>query len=206
MLRATVRSLHGRPCAAGRGRAGGNFKRPSNSWRRDDGSLIAASMAYYAVLSFFPLLLLLIAVLGFVLQFSPGAQNAQKELLRLLAQNTSPELADHVRTSMQAIQTNAVVGGPVGLATLLVAAIGIFTQIDVAMDRIWNLRTPAVTRRHRRDPPRPVPSIPSVSDAPGRRGRGLGGIHRRHGRLGRASLRGRRDRRQPGLEPRCTPR
>jgi membrane protein len=108
-------------------------------WRRDDGSLIAASMAYYAVLSFFPLLLLLIAALGFVLEFSPGAQDAEKGLLRVLAQNTSPGLEEHVRTAMQAIQTNAVIGGPVGLATLLVAAIGIFTQFDVAMDRIWNI-------------------------------------------------------------------
>jgi membrane protein len=109
-------------------------------WRHDDGSLIAASMAYYAVLSFFPLLLLLISVLGFVLQYSSGAQDAQKELLRLMAQNTSPELAEHVRTALNAIRTNAVIGGPIGLLALFVAAIGIFTQLDVAMDRIWNIQ------------------------------------------------------------------
>jgi membrane protein len=109
-------------------------------WRRDDGSLIAASMAYYAVLSFFPLLLLLVAALGFVLRFSHGAQDAEKGLLEVLAQSTSPGLAEHVQTSLKAIQTNAVIGGPLGLAMLFLAAIGVFTQLDVAMDRIWNLR------------------------------------------------------------------
>ena len=116
------------------------LRRTLRRWRRDDGSLIAASMAYYAVLSFFPLLLLLISVLGFVLQFSSGAQDAQKELLRILAQNTSVGLAEHVETALTAIRTNAVIGGPLGLFTLFVAAIGIFTQLDVAMDRIWDTR------------------------------------------------------------------
>ncbi|MBN1588086.1 MAG: YihY/virulence factor BrkB family protein [Pirellulales bacterium] len=107
------------------------------SWRHNDGSLTAASMAYYAVLSFFPLLLLLIAVFGFVLRFSTGAQDAQTELLRVLSENTSPLLADHVRSALKAIQINAFIGGPLGLAVLLLAAIGIFTQLDIAMNRIW---------------------------------------------------------------------
>lgn len=112
-------------------------------WRLDDGSLVAASMAYYTALSFFPLLLLLIAVLGFVLRFSSGAQDAQQELLRIVAQNTSPSLAEHVHTALTAIRAKAVVGGPLGVLVLLVAAIGVFTQLDIGMKRIWNVpRTP----------------------------------------------------------------
>ena len=58
----------------------------------------------------------------------------------MLAQNTSAGLAEHVQTALTAVRTNAVIGGPLGLITLLVAAIGIFTQLDVAMDRIWDTR------------------------------------------------------------------
>ncbi len=108
-------------------------------WRKDDGSLIAASMAYYAVLSFFPLLLMLIAALGFVLQFSSGAQDAQKELLNVLAQNTAPALAEHIKNALGAIRDKAPLGGPIGLVALLVASIGIFTHFDIAMARIWNI-------------------------------------------------------------------
>ncbi len=107
-------------------------------WRKDDGSLIAASMAYYAVLSFFPLLLMLISALGFALQFSSGAQDAQKELLNLLAQNTAPALAEHIENALDAIRDKASLGGPIGLLALLVASIGIFTHFDIAMARIWN--------------------------------------------------------------------
>lgn len=107
-------------------------------WRKDDGSLIASSMAYYAVLSFFPLVLLLISALGFALQFSSGAQDAQKELLNLLAQNTAPALAEHVHNALSAIRDKASIGGPLGLIALLLASIGIFTHFDIAMARIWN--------------------------------------------------------------------
>jgi membrane protein len=112
------------------------------AWRHNDDNLTAASMAYYAVLSFFPLLLFLIAVFGFVLQFSSGAQDAQTQLLRLMAENTSPALAKHVRTALAEVQSNAVIGGPLGLLALLVAAVGIFTQLDVAMNRIWATAPP----------------------------------------------------------------
>ncbi|MBN1911428.1 MAG: YihY/virulence factor BrkB family protein [Pirellulales bacterium] len=119
--------------------------RTSALWRRHDGGRTAASMAYYAVLSFFPLLILLIAVVGYVLQFSSGAQDAQARLLHLLAQNTTPALAEHVHAVLTQIQTRASVGGPVGLAALLIAAIGMFTQLDKAIERIW-----ATKRRRRR--------------------------------------------------------
>jgi len=107
------------------------------AWRHNDDNLTAASMAYYAVLSFFPLLLLLVAVLGFTLQLSVGARDAQDQLLRVLAENTSPLLADHVRSVLAGIQAKASTSGPLGLAVLLLAAIGIFTQLDIAMNRIW---------------------------------------------------------------------
>lgn len=108
------------------------------AWRHNDGNLTAASMAYYAVLSFFPLLLLLIAVLGFALQYSVGARDAQDQLLCVLADNTSPLLVDHVREVLAGIQAKASVGGPLGLAAVVIAAIGIFTQLDIAMNRTWD--------------------------------------------------------------------
>ena len=107
------------------------------AWRHNDANLTAASMAYYAVLSFFPLLMLLIAVLGFALRYSVGAQDARYRLLKLLGESTSPSLESHVEAALGAIQRNASIGGPLGLVVLFLAAIGIFTQLDIAMNRTW---------------------------------------------------------------------
>ncbi|HBO43835.1 MAG TPA: hypothetical protein DD670_07880 [Planctomycetaceae bacterium] len=107
------------------------------AWSHNDANLTAASMAYYAVLSFFPLLMLLIAVLGFALRYSGQAQDARHKLVQILGENTSPALAGHVEAALSAVQQNASIGGPLGLVVLFLAAIGIFTQLDIAMNRTW---------------------------------------------------------------------
>jgi len=113
-------------------------------WTRNDGNLLAASMAYYAAFSFFPLLLVLISTLGFVLKFS--TDTAQNELLDFLAQSTTPELAGEVRnitsTILSGVKTSAAYGGVIGWGTLLVGAIGIFSQLETAFDRLWHNISP----------------------------------------------------------------
>jgi membrane protein len=111
-------------------------------WSRNDGNVLAASMAYYAAFSFFPLLLVLISALGFALKFSANAQNAQTQLLEFLAQNTNPALAEEVANILAEVQTRAPLNGLVGWLTLLLGAIGIFSQLEAAFDRLWHDTTP----------------------------------------------------------------
>lgn len=106
-------------------------------WRGNDGGLLAAATAYYAALSFFPLLLVLISGLGFALRFSAAAQDAQNALLRLIAENVSKVLADQVSSILTEVRARAPISGPVAIGTLLLGAIGIFTQFQTAFDRMW---------------------------------------------------------------------
>ena len=120
------------------------LKQTVRHFKEDDGNLLAAAMAYYATLSFFPMLLILVSAFGLLLRYSGGTQDAQQEMLRLLAQKTSPELSRHVASSLAQIRSSAVINGPLGLAALLLAAIGIFRQFETALDRIWQVdRRPA---------------------------------------------------------------
>jgi membrane protein len=111
-------------------------------WTRNDGNLLAASMAYYAAFSFFPLLMVLISALGFALQFSASAQGAQQQLFEFLAQHTAPALAEQVQEILSEVKTRAPYSGPIGLVTLLLGAIGIFSQLESAFDRLWHETTP----------------------------------------------------------------
>lgn len=106
-------------------------------WQSDDGPTQAAAVAYYAAFSLFPWLLLSVAVLGFVMKFSTGAQDAQQRYLEVLAKNTSPVLAEHVQEVLRQISARALFSGPLALITLLLAAIGGFAQIEHAFDVIW---------------------------------------------------------------------
>ncbi|MEX0677245.1 MAG: YihY/virulence factor BrkB family protein [Pirellulales bacterium] len=107
-------------------------------WSRNDGNLLAASMAYYAAFSFFPLLLVLMSALGFALKVSTSAQSAKQQLLDFVGQSTAPALADEVSRLLAGVQINAGSVTLVGWLILLLAAIGIFSQLESAFDRLWH--------------------------------------------------------------------
>ncbi len=108
--------------------------------QRDRGTQMAAAVAYYMAVSFFPLLLVLISLTGFVLRFTGWGQDAQQRLIDLIADQSASTLAQQVEAVLANVQDNAAVGGPVGLLTLILAAMAVFVHFDDAMDRIWNVR------------------------------------------------------------------
>ncbi len=110
-------------------------------WTANDGNLLAASMAYYAAFSFYPLLWVLMAVLGYGLRLSDRAQGARQELLAFLGKSMSPALADEVDRLLSGVQLRAGSGIFAGFL-LLFAAIGVFSQLEAAFDRLWHAVTP----------------------------------------------------------------
>jgi membrane protein len=104
-----------------------------------EGSLSASGIAYCVALSFFPLLLVLIAGLGWVLEQTEVGQEAQQELLAAISQQVSPDLAQQVGRMLKLVKERAPTGGPIGFAVLLISAIAIFSQLDAAFDRVWRL-------------------------------------------------------------------
>ena len=111
-------------------------------WSSNDGNTLAASMAYYGAFSFFPLLLVLISALGFALRFSESAQSAERQLYQFLADNTAKGLADEVQKILAEVKTRAAYNSFGAGVTLLLGAIGIFSQLESAFDRLWHQVTP----------------------------------------------------------------
>ncbi len=107
-------------------------------WFADDGSLMAAATAYYFGLSFFPLLLLLIAGLGWFLQHTNSGQDAREEVMTAIYQNVSPALKEYVDSALGKIEALSSINGPLGIITGLITALAAFAQLDSAMDRISN--------------------------------------------------------------------
>jgi membrane protein len=115
-------------------------------WSANDGNVLAASMAYYAAFSFFPLMLVLLSVFGFALKFSTSAQSAQAQLVEFVSQSTNPALGKEVErfaaTVLNQVENRASSSGLIGWLLLLFGAIGIFSQLEAAFDRLWHAVTP----------------------------------------------------------------
>jgi membrane protein len=110
-------------------------------FQEHEGTLSAAGVAYYVALSFFPLLLVLVAGLGWVLQWTDVGQAAQQELLAALEQQISADLSAQVGRMLKLVSERAGTGGPIGFVVLLISAIVIFAQLDSAFSRIFKLPT-----------------------------------------------------------------
>lgn len=106
-----------------------------------EGTLSASGIAYYVALSFFPLLLVLVAGLSWVLQWTQMGQNAWQALYDTIANQLSHDLAQQVGRTLRTVSDKAPSSGPLGFVVLVVSAIAIFAQMDAAFDRTW--RVPA---------------------------------------------------------------
>ncbi|HEV3191487.1 MAG TPA: YhjD/YihY/BrkB family envelope integrity protein, partial [Polyangiaceae bacterium] len=109
-------------------------------WADDACYRLGASLAYYALFSIFPLLLLAVTTVGFALG---GDDSARRELVNSVA-SQSPEfrtLLDQTLQSMQAHRTARGVGAVVGGIALLLGASGVFSELESSLDFIWRVKS-----------------------------------------------------------------
>ncbi len=99
----------------------------------DRGTHLAAMIAYFALLSFVPLLFLSLAVLGLVHQADEGSFFV-RELERTFP-NTS---LDSILRAVRAIQSNAAALGAVGAAFLLWSSLSFFSVLESAFNIVYN--------------------------------------------------------------------
>lgn len=108
----------------------------------DQGGYLAALITYYGFLSLFPLLLLLVTMLGFVLHGDPHLQ--ARLLNSALAQ--FPIVGSQLRESVHA-RTGSGVGLAIGVLGTVYGSLGAAQAMQNALNRVW-----AVPRNERPNP------------------------------------------------------
>ncbi|MGI8921365.1 MAG: YihY/virulence factor BrkB family protein [Solirubrobacteraceae bacterium] len=100
----------------------------------DQGGHLAALIAYYAFVSLFPLLLVSVAVLGFVLQGDASLRNdiVNSTLSKL------PGIGDQLKLDPGSLHGSGVALA-IGVATSLWAGMGITQAVQAAFNRIWGV-------------------------------------------------------------------
>ena len=103
--------------------------------------ILAASLAYYATFSLFPLLLLAFAGFGFALSQYPGLKDSILLFLRSAIQQTFPSAADLLNSTLEDLKlgvlerfrVNAGITGLIGVGALVWAASGFFAALQGAL-------------------------------------------------------------------------
>ncbi|NEQ31030.1 MAG: YihY/virulence factor BrkB family protein [Leptolyngbya sp. SIO4C5] len=115
------------------------FVRTFFKWQQDGCLDMGASLAYYALFSLFPILLVMLSVMGFLL----GPETDIYGQILVLAQELLPPSAFNVvETTLLQLHEGSVEASIVGFAVLLFTASGFFNALDRSFEKIWRAHEP----------------------------------------------------------------
>jgi len=103
----------------------------------DDAMSLGGALAFYTALSMAPLLVIVLAVAGFLWQEG----DVRNEIVRQAHNLIGPSGADAVATILQDVGQERAhgVAAVVGILTLLFAATSVFAQLQYSLNRVWNV-------------------------------------------------------------------
>lgn len=106
-------------------------------WMQHNPARLGAALAFFTVFSLAPLLIIAIAVAGFVF----GEEAARGQISIQISATVGPQVAkgieDMVRNAAKPGQ--GIIAAAIGVATLILGASGVFGQLKDAMNTIWEV-------------------------------------------------------------------
>jgi membrane protein len=113
------------------------FTRTFLKWQQDKCLEMGAALAYYALFSLFPLILVILSIFGVVI--GPNTY-AYDQILFLARSNLPSEAYSVVESTLIQLNQGSTTAGIVGFVTLLITASGFFGALNQAFDKIWKVQ------------------------------------------------------------------
>lgn len=107
------------------------------AWLDDGGPRLAAALAYYTIFALAPILIFVIAIAGLVL----SQDVVRAEVLQQIESAVGPqsaELVDNLITNMSS-SGSGLISTLLGIGALLFGALGVFNNLQVALDKMWDV-------------------------------------------------------------------
>lgn len=113
-------------------------KDTAKDWLDDDAATLAAALAYYALLSLAPLLVISVSIAGWFL----GPEAARGQVSGELGSIVGPQAAEGIQAVVASAEEpkKGVIGVIVGVITLFVGASGVFGQLQTSLNTVWEVK------------------------------------------------------------------
>lgn len=114
------------------------FRETFKEWQEDNASRIAAALAYYAVFSISPLLVIAIAIAGTFF----GQQTAQDQITEQITALVGEDGVQPVLMALDNISQPEIrgVASLISVGVLLLGASGFFAQLQDALNTVWKVK------------------------------------------------------------------
>jgi len=112
-------------------------KKTVYSWLDDRAPTIGAAIAFYTMFSLAPMLVIVIAVAGFVF----GQEAAEGALFGELAKLVGPDSAGAVQAMLRSASStrSGIIATVIGIGTLIATATAVFSELQAALNLIWKV-------------------------------------------------------------------
>jgi membrane protein len=112
------------------------LKTTFQEWNADGAPRLAAALSYYTAFSIAPLLVILIAILSFIV----NQDTVRSEILTQVQASVGAEAAEQVKSLIDnaAKPSDGLISLVLGVVGVLLGAIGVFGNLQMALDIIWN--------------------------------------------------------------------
>ena len=109
-----------------------------NAWSEDRVLRFSAALAYYAIFSMAPLVIIAVSAAGLFF----GEQAARGEIFQQIERLIGPKAAIEIQAIIQASsdKPKSALATLIGLGTLIIGASGVFAQLKDALNAIWGVR------------------------------------------------------------------
>jgi membrane protein len=115
------------------------IKRTVDEWQQDEAPRMGASLAYYALFSLAPLLVIVVFIIGFVYQ-GDTVGHIQKQMQLLVGGDAAKTIAMAIHNA--GTFGHGIVATIVSFVVLSFGATGVFSELHASMNKIWKVRPP----------------------------------------------------------------
>jgi len=113
------------------------IKQTIDEWLADEAPRMGASLAYYALFSLAPLLVIVVFIVGFLYKGDTVGQ-IQRQLQSLVGNEAAKTIAAAIHSASRFDE--GIVASIVSFVVLSLCATGVFSELHAAMNKIWKVR------------------------------------------------------------------
>jgi membrane protein len=114
----------------------GILKETFDNWQADEVPRLGASLAYYAIFSMAPLLVIVIAIIGFVYKGDTVGQ-IQYQMESLVGPAPSRTIAEAIHNANTF--GHGIIATIISVIVLMLGAAGVFSELHTTMNKIWRV-------------------------------------------------------------------
>lgn len=115
------------------------LKETFTEWQQDKASRLAAALSYYTAFSLAPLLILAIAIAGAIFGQEAARGEVVGQLQGLIGQDGAEFIETAIENANRPSNNSGLIASLISLVILLFGASGVFTQLQDALNDIWNV-------------------------------------------------------------------